>query len=178
MPTVNFKKTFGLVASIFLMGTLIYSGVRYFSTRSLSSALKPSPPQSIFTSKGVSARLLSVLLEAEKVQNDNESVEVIARIKMPFDFPHDLNFKWQLGEGVTLVEGAAVGVIHEMRADQEVEIKIKVKGFSLSQNHHIGFDINGSSNGRNIHGDSLIASDIENTFENTVQNVEQIKASQ
>ena len=59
--------------------------------------------------------------------------------------------------------------------NESKKISISVTGFSKENNHHIGFEIYGIKNGKNVYGDALIASDIENTFENVVQNVEKIK---
>lgn len=174
------NKKLSLVVSSGVFAALLYFGGHYVNEKYFKGPhAKPLPPQSVFTSKGVSTRLLKVILNYESVATDAETAEVTAKVSMPFDYNSDLNFRWKLGEGVTLAEGSAErGVIRGIRAGEEVEIKIKVKGFSLAQNHHIAFEINGSLNGRNIHGQALIASDAENTFENTVQNVEQIKASQ
>ncbi|MCC2678913.1 MAG: hypothetical protein K0R29_1489 [Pseudobdellovibrio sp.] len=175
------NKKLSLIFSVGLVAVLLYAGGGYVNEKYFSQhqkMLKPLPPQSVFTSKGVSTRLLKVVLEHEKVQTDSETASVTALVSMPFEFNNNLNFKWKLGEGVKIVEGTELGVIQGMRAGQVVEIKIKVNGFSLMQNHHIAFEVNGSLNGRNIHGQALIASDAENTFENIVQNVEHIKASQ
>lgn len=173
------KKKLSLIGSLSLLACLLYFGSGYISENYFRHrSQKPLPPQSVFTSKGVSTRLLKVVLNYDKVQTDSETAEVTAHVSMPFDFNNNLNFKWKLGEGVTMHEGTELGVIQGMRAGQEVEIKITVKGFSLMQNHHIAFEVTGSYNGRNIHGQALIASDVENTFENIVQTVEQIKASQ
>jgi len=179
MSLIN--KKLSLIFSVGTLAALIYVGTAYVNEKFFSQnnkILKPLPPQSVFTSKGMSTRLLKVVLEHEKVETDSETAVVTALVSMPFDFNSNLNFKWKLGEGVKIVEGTQLGEIQGIRAGQVVEIKIKVNGFSLMQNHHIAFEVNGSLNGRNIHGQALIASDAENTFENIVQNVEQIKASQ
>lgn len=177
MP-LNSKKL-SLVVSTGVFASLIYFGTDYFNHKYLTrEVMKPLPPQSVFTSKGVSTRLLKVILDYESVSADAEVATVTANISMPFDYDSTLNYKWKLGEGVSLADASAVrGVIQGMRAGQEIQIKIKVTGFSLEKNHHISFEVTGSLNGRNIHGQALIASDAENTFENTVKNVEQIKSS-
>lgn len=139
---------------------------------------RPEPMQSIFTSKGVSSRTLKVHLVSDKVKTNNEEAEVTATISMPFNYNSNLSFKWKLGEGVTAIGQTLEGQIINLKAGEEKLVKLKVKGFSLQENHHIGFEIIGILNGRRIHGDSLLASDMENTFENTVQNVERIKSEQ
>lgn len=177
--SLNSKKL-SLVVSIAVFAALIYFGSGYLNEKYFSrAAVKPLPPQSVFTSKGVSTRLLKVILNYDSVKSDSEVAEITANVSMPFDYNSTLNYKWKLGEGVSLADASAErGVIQGMRGGQEIQIKIKVTGFSLEKNHHIAFEVTGSLNGRNIHGQALIASDAENTFENTVKNVEQIKASQ
>lgn len=177
--SVNNKKI-SLVVSLGIFAGLVYLGATYFNHKNFSwpRKFKPLPPQSVFTSKGVSSRLLKVVMEYDKVESNSETAEVTATVTMPFDYNDKLNFRWKLGEGVTQHEGMLTGEIQGMRAGEEAKVRISVKGFSLMENHHIAFEIYGTLNGRAIHGQSLIASDVESTFENTVQNVEQIKASQ
>jgi hypothetical protein len=165
----------GRIFPQFFAGTIIG---RFISGTPSSLDTKAPPLQSVFTSKGTSARLIKVSLEYDNVETDDKIAEVTAHISMPFDFVRNMNFRWKLGEGVQIVEGAPEGILQGLRAGEEVPVRIKVKGFSLQQNHHVGFEINGALNGKYIHGDALVASDLENTFENTVQNVERIKASQ
>ena len=56
-----------------------------------------------------------------------------------------------------------------------VKITIEVFGFTQDENRHIGFEIGGQRKLRIVHGESLLASRVDKTFENIVQNVERIK---
>ena len=144
------------------------------------AAFKKRPPLrlSSFTTGGSAQKVLNVEMKFEEVQTNDEVAEIKAFVSLPFSYKNSLNYKWKLGQGVELVEGAAEGKVLELFAQQAHLISIKVKGFSKQENRHIGFEIFSQSQGRGIFGDALIASDIENTFENTVQNVERIKASE
>lgn len=139
---------------------------------------KPPLLQSQFSSKGVSNRLLRIKINFDEAERDNEIIEVTAEITTPFDFKQSLNYKWKFGDGVVLLDGPATGEVLELLKNDSAKVRIKVRGFSKEVNHQLGFEIYGTLNGRRVHGDSLVASDLENTFENTVQNVERIKASQ
>ncbi|MGZ3691137.1 MAG: hypothetical protein ACXVAX_06525 [Pseudobdellovibrio sp.] len=139
---------------------------------------RPGFLESSFTSKGLSNRILNVKITFDEAQKNSEVVTVTAHIKTPFDFKSPLNFKWKLGENVTLEEGLLTGAVDELLSSEEKTLSIKVKGFSREKNHHIAFEIKGFQNNHQINGDALAASDLESTFENTVQNVERIKASQ
>jgi len=141
--------------------------------------------QSKFTSKGIINRLIQIKLNFSKAKADSEKVEISANVSMPFDFNEKLYFKWQLGPDVILAEGELSGEINGLLKTENKKIFLTVKGFSKESNHHIRFEVRGAINdaqsakyGKNIYGDALIASDFENTFENTVQNVERIKATQ
>lgn len=144
------------------------------------AAFKKRPPLllSSFTTGGTAQKILNVELKYDEVQSNNDVAEIKAYVTLPFTYQHSLNYKWKLGEGVEIVDGLVAGQIPELFAQQSRLISIKVKGFSKQTNHHIGFEIFGQTQGRGIYGDALIASDLANTFENTVQNVERIKASE
>lgn len=139
---------------------------------------KPPLLLSAFTTGGSAQKILKVEVSFDEVKTDSEIVEIKAYVSLPFDYKFPLNYKWSFGPGVQLVEGLENGVLPELFAQQSKLISIKVRGFSKERNSHIRFDIHGVTNGQGIYGDALIASDIENTFENTVQNVERIKASE
>ncbi|MEK6628007.1 MAG: hypothetical protein AABY53_05230 [Bdellovibrionota bacterium] len=134
--------------------------------------------QSKFSSKGVANRIIQVRLNSDEKQSNTEKVEISAEVSTPFDFTDKLYFKWQLGQDVILVSGELAGEIHSLLKNEPKKIYLTVTGFSKENNHHVRFEISGTKNGKSIYGDALIASDLENTFENTVQNVEKIKASQ
>lgn len=132
---------------------------------------------SIFASKGMGDKVLQVKMHFDEVKTDAESTSVYADFTLPFDFEGQLNYRFKLGEGVAVESGELTGTVNSLKANKAHSIVLKVKGFSKQQNHHVAFEIFGSKNGRKIYGDALLASDLENTFENTVQNVEKIKAS-
>jgi hypothetical protein len=131
---------------------------------------------SVFSSKGVVARTIQVHLNADSAESDNESVEVVATVSVPFDINEPLNYRWKLGEGVTLQQGELTGTVKQLLQNNPTTFKINVYGFSKQNNHQIGFEILGLKNRKKLIGDALIASDFENTFENIVQSVEKIKA--
>ncbi len=145
--------------------------------------MKPEPKTmsyipSVFATKGLGDKILQVKIRHDNVEKNSETSEVIAEVSMPFAFNPSLNYRWKIGQGVEVIEGAVSGSIDGLQAKESKTVRLKVRGFSREENHHIGFEIYGKNSGRAIYGDALSASDKENTFENTVQNVERIKASQ
>lgn len=166
----------GIIASVVFIGL----GFSVYSYRNEKKTMRPASNllQSKFSSKGAIDRIIQLKLNYNEVESNSEKVEVTAEIQMPFDFSDKLYFRWKLGQDVFLTDGDLTGEIHGLLQNQIKKVSVSVTGFSKESNHHIGFEIYGIKNGKNIHSDALIASDIENTFENTVQNVERIKASQ
>ncbi len=170
MPTVV-KFAFGFV--------ILAAGVGFGS-----SWMKSAPPKpmafvpSVFATKGLGDKILQVKIRHDDVEKNSDSSEVVAEVSMPFAFNAGLNYRWKIGQGVEVIEGEVSGTIPGLQLNETKIIKLKVRGFSREENHHIGFEVYGKNNGRAIYGDALSASDKENTFENTVQNVERIKASQ
>lgn len=134
--------------------------------------------QSNFTSKGVVDRTIQLKLNFDKAESNSEKVQISADVSLPFDFNDKLFFRWKLSQDVFLVDGEITGQLVGLKANEVRNISISVTGFSRENNHHVGFQIYGIKNGKTIFADALVASDLENTFENTVQNVEKIKASQ
>lgn len=170
-------KTLGICLIVTAVGALLYQVYESPKTNKLLT-MQNRFLQSGFTSKGVSNRILKVQITFDEVTSNQDENTIVAHIQSPFNFKQPLNYKWKLGENVTLDEGLLNGAVDELIAGEKKTISIKVKGFSKQQNRHIAFEIRGLQNNRAIHGDALVASDMENTFENIVQNVERIKASQ
>lgn len=134
--------------------------------------------RSSFSSKGIANRIINIQLNYNKVESDSEKVEVTANIHMPFDFNGQLHYRWKLSQGVSLLNGPLTGEISGLEKNQVKQIYLDVNGFSKSINRQIGFEVFAIKDGKTIYGDALIASDLENTFEDIVQNVEKIKASE
>lgn len=179
MPLI--KKYSHLIWALSLTGAVLVGALMILKNRhDPLAAFKNKPPLllSSFTTGGSAQKILNVEIKYDEVATNNDTAEIKAFITLPFSYQHPLKYKWKLGEGVEIIEGSTEGQVLELFAKQAYLLSIKVKGFSKQTNHHIGFEIFGQTQGRGIYGDALIASDKENTFENTVQNVERLKASE
>lgn len=160
-------------------GLSVYMFSDYLSVNQRApSRVSPGFLQSKFTSKGVVNRIVQIELNFTEAAMNSEKAEISAEVRMPFDFNEKLYFKWHLGPDVILSAGELTGEIQGLLKGLPQKLHLTVTGFSKENNHHIRLEVRGTRNGKNIYGDALIASDLENTFENTVQNVEKIKSSQ
>lgn len=165
--------------SLIVLLILLFSLVGYYTKNKYFSSVVPKIPhflQSQFSSKGIVDRVIQLKLNFTTVQSNSEIAEVVAQVQMPFDYKDKLYFKWKLGEGVVLSEGELSGELNGLLKNEPKKIYLKVTGFSQEINHQIGFEIFGMRNNKKIYADALVASNLESTFENTVQNVEKIKA--
>ncbi len=159
---------------------LVTGSVGYGVYRKTTNSARPKPNilQSIFTSKGVTNRIIRIELKYDQVKTHGEEVEIKAYVTMPFSYSAILNYKWKLGEGVSIADGALTGQIGQLVKAEPQLITLRVKGFGQESNHQIGFEVIGERAEQTLYGDAMIASDLEDTFENTVQNVERLKANQ
>lgn len=148
----------------------------YFQNTGKSQPPRAQFLQSKFSARSIDNRVIQLKLNADEARSNSEKVEISAEFKLPFDFTNNLHFRWKLGEDVMLVDGVLSGQVNGLIGNESKKLTITVTGFSKETNHQIGFEISGIKNGKNIFADGLIASDLENTFENIVQNVEKIKA--
>lgn len=132
-----------------------------------------------YSSRGIVDRVIQLKIETRASANHEapEETEVVAFVSLPFNFSGQLQYKWTLGQNVTLVEGSLTGSSSgEFQQDTSQPFKIIVRGYDKTQLRHIGFEIWGDKNGRRIFADGLISSQKENSFEDVVQHVEKMKA--
>ena len=165
----------GIIGSVIIASAI--STFFYFQNVGKSQPARTQFLQSKFSAKGVVDRTIQLKLNADEASSNSEKVEISAEFKLPFDFGDQLHFRWKLGQDVMLVDGALSGQVNGLIGNEPKKLTITVTGFSKETNHQVGFEISGIKNGKNIFADGLIASDLENTFENIVQNVEKIKAA-
>ena len=164
----------GIVGSVFLVSVVFT--FFYLQEKSNNQLPRAQFLQSKFTSKGIVDRVIKLKLNADSASSNSEKVEITAEFKIAFDFSDQLHFRWKLGPDIRIVEGDLSGAVNGLTGNESKKLSITVTGFSKETNHQVGFEISGIKNGKNIFADGVIASDMENTFENIVQNVEKIKA--
>lgn len=124
------------------------------------------------------SNLIKISSEIAETSDENATVKINLILNASFDLPESLNYQFKLGENVALVEGDLEGTLAKgLKQNVNTNLSISVRGYSTIQNRHILFEIFGKQKGKFIRSSILLASDKENTFENTVQNVEKIKAS-
>lgn len=130
-----------------------------------------------FTGYGVIERSIKIkLTEQRKSKLDQDLVYINVSIEVPYDFNGPLEYKWLVGENVSLETGLVHGKLTNLKAHQKQILTVGVRGFSKLENRHVAFQIAGLRDGRKIFADGIIASLQEETFENTVQNVEKLRA--
>lgn len=179
---MSIKNNIFLVGVIILISVFTFKVISNFSKKDQigfqsHSGLSTNFLESKFTSRGVINRIIQLRLNFNSVKLNSEKTEIIANVNMPYDFKDKLYYKWKLSEGVVLSAGQQLeGELNGLLKNEHKNIKLEVTGFSQEINRQIRFEIFGLKNGQQIYADALVASNLENTFENIVQNVEKIKA--
>ncbi len=129
-----------------------------------------------YSSQGIVDRVIQLKLRTENLTKSGET-EITANIILPFDLREELHFKWTLGQNVILQEGLLEGISPDgIKKNQIEKIKITVKGYTVDQLRHIGFEVWALHGERRLYADGLISSQQEKSFENIVQHVEKMKA--
>ena len=142
--------------------------------------MKPPLRLSSFANGGPTQKLFNIKLDYTPADNDqNQVVEITAKIKVPFNYHFPVSYSWKLSPDVKLISGPLNGEISSgVSANEEVAVKIQVSGFTKTINRHIWFEAKSVAQGHALYSEVMAASDMENTFENVVQNVERIKAQE
>lgn len=101
--------------------------------------------------------------------------EITAVVSSGYGYPSELEYNWKLGPGVTLAAGELKGKISGLEKNKKMKLKIKVNGLDANQIRHVGFDIIGLNSTQRVYADGVVSSQVENSFEKIVQEVEQHK---
>lgn len=137
---------------------------------SFNHGLSPFP-KSQLTYTGPVERVLKIQFKVFK----NESSTLIAEVSSETDYLAPLQFSWKLGEGLELISGETSGQISQIKKNNPVQFRLKVKGFNSSQARFARFEIVGLLTERRVFADGVLNSNSENTFEKLVQEIELYK---
>lgn len=132
-----------------------------------------------FSSLGMRERIINLKIETSNLDQKDAvlKTEVVALVSLPFDFDDQLQYKWTLGQDVSLIEGQLKGSTEKGFLKNEPQrLKISVRGYSKENLRHINLEVWGIQSGRRLYADGVISSQKEESFENTVQQVEKIRA--
>jgi hypothetical protein len=70
-------------------------------------------------------------------ESEYDEVALTGFITLNNNFQSDLDYKWELPSGVTLVAGNLTGSLQGLKAGDSTQLEIRVKGFSREFNRHI-----------------------------------------
>ena len=163
------KKYFYLVLAF---GLFVFAKP-YFTEKNSKTRV---PSLSAFTGQAQNQLIHLKIQPLAKAEKDEDVVTVIAYVSVPVNYPAELNYQWQLTENVILINGKLNSSLKNLEKNKVYPIEIKVSGFSQLENRHITFKISGLHNGRKVLANGIVASKIEDTFEDVVKNVEKLRA--
>jgi len=127
-----------------------------------------------FTYRGLAERSIQLKFKVNK----NQISTVTAVIETDYDYNYPVNIEWKLGQFIQLNEGQLKQTIPFLKKNQPVSFVLKIEGFNSSENKFIRFEALGTHPHRRIFTDGIVSSQIENSFEKIVQEVEAYKKNQ
>lgn len=124
-------RTAYIAAAGFLLGAAAMWSASFFSGPS-SREIASSAPLKKPLMMGKSLALVQVSVRAPNGIPDHESQEVtlVGWVYLAQNIPQDLQYKWELPEGVSVVDGVAEDSWHGMKEGETAETRITVTGFS------------------------------------------------
>lgn len=106
------------------------------------------------------------ILPPERIpENETDEVQIVGRIALNQNFTGNINYLWDLPEGVQLVEGQREDALQGLQAGQIAEIKIRVTGFSKLQQRAISLSSSGPVGDQRLGNSAIVVSRPEDTLE-------------
>ncbi len=155
------------IFSVLLLGCFETSVPKSFLSKNNSEQIAVSS----FGYRGAVEKSIALKFNVEK----NEISQITATVRLPENYKDSVKYKWMLGAGVTLTDGSLEQILKPTEDNQNLKIKILVRGFNSLPTKHVRFEIIGENSDRRIFADGIVSSNQENSFEAIVKNVEQYK---
>ncbi|MFS4458772.1 hypothetical protein [Bdellovibrio sp. HCB2-146] len=106
------------------------------------------------------------ILQPERIpDNETDEVEIVGRIALNQNFTGNIQYLWDIPEGVKLVEGQREDSLSGLHAGQVAEVKIRVTGFNKSQQHAISLSSSGPVGDQRLGNSAIVVSRPEDTME-------------
>ncbi|MFN3453967.1 MAG: hypothetical protein ACK41T_03340 [Pseudobdellovibrio sp.] len=160
MPTIK------ILFSILL--TLSFTSC--FEGKSKNHGLTPFS-KSQFSYNGVVEKSIQLKFTVTK----ESSTYITATVQTDYDYEHSLKYDWKLGENVSLLVGEKTGILTGLKKGVPVHIQIQVKGFDADTPRFVRFEVLGLNQERRIYADGVLSSNVQKSFEHTVQEIEAYK---
>lgn len=156
-----------------------YSAMHYFQQPKPENRYLASVPMSKLGSEQYAKTLFDVKIKNENLSlNKDEPSSLIVTVTAFKAIPEGLQYRWNLPESASLVEGSLFESLGDFAANQSKEIRIKVKGYAHDIKNYISFSIEGNLEGKKIQRSVLISSRPEDSFEYVVQEYEKTKSAE
>ncbi len=163
MSTISYFKT---LVAIFCLVSLSSC----FESKSASPAFK----QSQFSYHGTTPRNLG--LQFKLRGNTDRVITAVVTLPEYLDFKNQkIQYRWQLDEGVELVDGQRVGEFALVTSDKKIEIHLKVGNFGIEGKKFVRFEASSLVGKNRFFIDGIVSSQNESSFENFVQDIENYK---
>ncbi|MNL02435.1 hypothetical protein D3C87_1229440 [compost metagenome] len=98
-------------------------------------------------------------------ETDETSVEIVGRLTLAQTLGSQVDYTWNLPEGVSLLEGQMSDSLQGMVKGQTAELKIVVTGFSKLQQRTISLSASSLAGDQRLGNSAILVSRPEDTFE-------------
>lgn len=113
--------------------------------------------------------LAPVKVEIGKIEfvpeTDDATLEVVGRITLKQNLGSQVDYTWNLPDGVSLMEGQMSDSLQGMTAGQTAELRIVVSGFSKLHQRSISLSASSLAGDKRIGNSDILVSRPEDTFE-------------
>lgn len=111
-------------------------------------------------------------------ETDEASVEITGHITLAQTMGNQIDYTWNLPDGVSLVEGQMSDSLQGMTAGQTAELKIVVTGFSKLQQRAISLSASSLMGNQRVGNSAVLVSRPEDTFEAAAPELNQLADEQ
>lgn len=165
MSTITLLKYLGLTLFLLTMSSC-------FETK-LDIANSPFK-QSQFSYHGATPRNLGLKFNLRG--NSDRLITAVVTLPEYLDFKNQkIQYRWQIDEGVDLVEGQRLGEVAIVTSDKKIAIQIKVANFGIESKKFVRFEASSTIGKNRFFIDGIVSSQSESSFENFVQDIENYK---
>ena len=106
---------------------------------------------------------------AQISKSDSDFSEIKVKMTALRSFGPGLSYKWNLPNGVNLLQGPLQDQVPTLQSGEEKEFVIKVTGFSKELRKYLSFEISGAANQLPVKQEVLVSSRMEDSLEYLIQ---------
>lgn len=158
--------TLALLGFIFGLSGAAYLNTKGYVFRNPSSIQNPKKFRWSPTPLGKQLSVIRVAIEQpSNIPETQGEVLLVGHILANQTLTHPINYRWVLPEGVYPVNGETTGIITDVPVGQDIEVTLKVEGFTKNEQKIVFLRAETLNGGFNVGQSGSIVSRFEDTWE-------------